>query len=98
MHEMQMLQRYYASNNMTELLTYTFHLTDKLAEHIRLNYSMSMRNSMDVAAEAAEWFCHRLEQRSLAVTAVYRALQSRARSIILSRRKQSNIGNYQHLA
>lgn len=98
MHEMQMLQRYYATNDMTELLTYTFHLTDKLAEHIRFDYSMSMRNSKDVAAEAVEWFCHRLGQRSLAVTAVYSALKSRARAIILGRRKQSNVCNYRHLS
>lgn len=94
MQEMQILQRYYATGDMSEVIAYTIQQTDNLESYIKYNFSLSKQNSVDVATEAVEWFCRKIENGDVAVTAILASLKHRARDIIAAHKRQRDITTY----
>jgi hypothetical protein len=97
MQEMQILQQYYATGNMSDVIAYTIQQTDNLVSYIRYNFSLGKQNSVDVATEAVEWFCRKIENGNVAVTAIFASLKHRARDIIAAHKQQRDITTYRHL-
>jgi hypothetical protein len=94
MHEAQILQRFYQTGDRSELVAYTIGKTEKLALYLRYLYSFSKERSMDTAMEAVDWFCQRIEDRNIAVTAIYGSLKQRARLIARQHNKMRDIEKY----
>jgi len=94
MHEAEILQRYYQTGDRSELVAYTIGKTEKLALYLRYLYSFSKERSMDTAMEAVDWFCQRIEDRNIAVTAIYGSLKQRARLIVRQHNKLRDIEKY----
>ena len=97
MQEMQILQQYYATGGMSEVIAYTIQQTDNLAAYVRYNFSLGKQNGVDVAMEAVEWFCRRIENGNVAVTAILATLKHRVRDIIAANKQQRDITTYRHL-
>ena len=97
MQEIQILQQYYATGNMSEVIAYTIRQTDNLAAYVRYNFSLGKQNSIDVATEAVEWFCRKIENGNVAVTAILATLKHRARDIIAAHKQQRDITTYRQL-
>lgn len=97
MQEMQLLQQYYATGNMSEVIAYTIQQTDNLVSYIRYNFSLGKQNSVDVATEAVDWFCRKIENGNIAVTAIFASLKHRARDIIAAHKQQRDITTYRQL-
>lgn len=94
MHEAQILQRFYQTGDRSELVAYTIGKTEKLALYLRYLYSFGHERSMDTAMEAVDWFCQRIEDRNIAVTAIYGSLKQRARLIARQHNKMRDIEKY----
>ena len=94
MHETQILQRFYQTGDRSELVAYTLGKTEKLALYLRYLYSFGKERSMDTAMEAVDWFCQRIEDRNIAVTAIYGSLKQRARLIARQHNKLRDIETY----
>ena len=93
-HEAQILQRFYQTGDRSELVAYTIGKTEKLALYLRYLYSFGPERSMDTAMEAVDWFCQRIEDKNIAVTAIYGSLKQRARLIAKQHRYQRDIEKY----
>ena len=94
MHEAEILQRFYQTGDRSELVAYTIGKTEKLALYLRYLYSFGPERSMDTAMEAVDWFCQRIEDKNIAVTAIYGSLKQRARLIARQHRQQRDIERY----
>ena len=94
MHEAQILQRFYQTGDRSELVAYTIGKTNQLALYLHYRHSFGPERSMDTAMEAVDWFCQRIEDRNIAVTAIYSILKSRARLIARQHSQQRNIEEY----
>lgn len=94
MHEAQILQRFYQTGDRSELVAYTLGKTNQLALYLRYLYSFGKERSMDTAMEAVDWFCQRIEDRNIAVTAIYGSLKQRARLIARQHNKMRDIESY----
>lgn len=94
MHEAQILQRFYQTGDRSELVAYTLGKTEKLALYLRYLYSFGPERSMDTAMEAVDWFCQRIEDKNIAVTAIYGSLKQRARLIARQHNKMRDIERY----
>ena len=94
MHEAQILQRFYQTGDRSELVAYVIGKTEKLALYLRYLYSFGKERSMDTAMEAVDWFCQRIEDRNIAVTAIYGSLKQRARLIARQHNKLRDIEKY----
>jgi hypothetical protein len=86
-----MLSRYYDTGDTSEVIGYTIEQTNVLAEYIRWQFRWSTKHSMEVAMEAVEWFCQRIEKGDLSVTAITYSLHTKAYEIIKQRRCQRDI-------
>jgi hypothetical protein len=75
-------------------VAYTLGKTNQLATYLRYLYSFGKERSMDTAMEAVEWFCQRIEDRNIAVTAIYGSLKQRARLIAKQHNKLRDIEKY----
>lgn len=94
MHEAQILQRFYQTGDRSELVAYAIGKTEKLALYLRYLYSFGPERSMDTAMEAVDWFCQRIEDKNIAVTAIYGSLKQRARLIARQHNKLRDIESY----
>ncbi|MEE1287346.1 MAG: hypothetical protein UHK44_01885, partial [Bacteroidaceae bacterium] len=94
MHEAEILQRFYQTGDRSELVAYTLGKTNQLASYLRYLYSFGKERSMDTAMEAVDWFCQRIEDRNIAVTAIYGSLKQRARLIAKQHNKMRDIEKY----
>ena len=94
MHETQILQRFYQTGDRSELVAYTLGKTNQLADWLRYFFSFSSERSMDTAMEAVDWFCQRIEDKNIAVTAIYGTLKQRARLIARQHNKMRDIEKY----
>lgn len=94
MHEAQILQRFYQTGDRSELVAYAIGKTEKLSLYLRYLYSFGKERSMDTAMEAVDWFCQRIEDRNIAVTAIYGSLKQRARLIARQHSQQRDIEKY----
>lgn len=89
-----MLSRYYDTGDTSEVIGYTIEQTNILAEYIRWQFRWSTKHCMEVAMEAVEWFCQRIEKGDLSVTAITYTLHTKAYEIIKQRRCQRDIEKY----
>ena len=94
MHEAQILQRFYQTGDRSELVAYTIGKTSQLAAYMHYQYSLGKERSMDTAMEAVDWFCQRIEDKNIAVTAIYGSLKQRARLIAKQHNKLRDIEKY----
>lgn len=94
MHEAEILQRFYQTGDRSELVAYTIGKTEKLALYLRYLYSFGKERSMDTAMEAVDWFCQRIEDKNIAVTAIYGSLKQRARLIARQHNKLRDVEKY----
>lgn len=94
MHEAQILQRFYQTGDRSELVAYTLSKTNQLAAYMRYQYSLGKERSMDTAMEAVDWFCQRIEDKNIAVTAIYGSLKQRARLIARQHNKMRDVETY----
>ena len=92
--ESQILQHYYHTGERSDIIGYAIGITNSLAAYMRYYYGLSQSHSMDVAAEAVEWFCRRIENRDIAVTTIYSTIKGRARLIAKQQQQQRDICRY----
>ena len=93
-HEAEILQRFYQTGDRSELVAYTIDKTNQLANYLHYLFSYGRGHSMDIAMEVVDWFCQRIEDRNIAVTAIYGSLKQRARLIAKQHRYQRDIEKY----
>ena len=86
-----MLSRYYDTGDTSEVIGYTIEQTNILAEYIHWQFRWSTKHCMEVAMEAVDWFCQRIEKGDLSVTAITYTLHTKAYEIIKYRRCQRDI-------
>lgn len=89
-----MLTRYYDTGDTSEVIGYTIEQTNVLAEYIHWQFRWRTQHCMEVAMEAVEWFCLRIEKGDLSVTAITPTLHLKAYEIIKQRRCQRDIEKY----
>jgi hypothetical protein len=94
MHEAQILQRFYQTGDRSELVAYAIGKTNSLSSYLRYLFSFGPERSMDTAMEAVDWFCQRIEDKNIAVTAIYGSLKQRARLIARQHNKLRDIESY----
>ena len=92
--ESQILQHYYHTGERSDIIGYAIGITNSLAAYMRYYYGWSQSHSMDVAAEAVEWFCQRIENRDITVTTIYSTIKDRARLIAKQQQQQRDIETY----
>ena len=88
MRELQILQHYYNTGDTAELLSYTISRTDQLARYVRHKFSWSADRCTDIAMEAVDWFCQRVERGDLAVTSISGIIKQHARALVKQQQRR----------